>query len=72
MLTADRPWKDGIVGKHLLDETAEFAMPRSGRHAAEDDVATGGDHLEATQRFDPGFRSRPAPSAGSPQSLRTR
>jgi hypothetical protein len=47
------------VGKHLLDETAEFTMPRIARHAAEHE-----DELEATQRFDPGFgqnRQRPAP-----------
>ncbi|MGY1813279.1 hypothetical protein [Blastococcus sp. SYSU D00820] len=43
--------------KHLLDETAEFVMPRPARHAAEDDQP-----LEPTQRFDPGFReSRPTP-----------
>jgi hypothetical protein len=42
------------VGKHLLDETAEFKMPREGKHAAEED-----DGLEATQRFDPGFRRQP-------------
>jgi hypothetical protein len=46
------------MGKHLLDETAEFKLPAIGRHAAEDD-----DHLETTHRFDPGFRRRPsAPS----------
>jgi hypothetical protein len=45
------------VGKHLLDETAEFRMPRTPRHAAEHE-----DEFEATQRFDPGFRQqRPAP-----------
>jgi hypothetical protein len=45
------------VGKHLLDETAEFKMPRIPRHAAEHE-----DGLEATQRFDPGFRpQRSAP-----------
>jgi len=47
------------VGKHLLDETAEFTMPRIARHAAEHE-----DELEPTQRFDPGFarkRQRPAP-----------
>jgi hypothetical protein len=42
------------VGKHLLDETAEFKMPKIARHAAEDE-----DGLEATQRFDPGFRGQP-------------
>jgi hypothetical protein len=45
------------VAKHLLDETAEFRLPRLPRHAAEGD-----DELDATQRFDPGFRQqRPAP-----------
>jgi hypothetical protein len=44
------------VGKHLLDETAEFKMPREGRHAATED-----DGLEPTQRFDPGFRRRQQP-----------
>ena len=49
--------------KHLLDETAEFVMPRAGRHAAQD---TG--ELEATQRFDPGFRPRrPAPAPQPPR-----
>jgi hypothetical protein len=49
------------VGKHLLDETAEFKMPLAGRHSAEDE-----DGLEATQRFDPGFRRQP-PVPGPPQ-----
>jgi hypothetical protein len=44
------------VGKHLLDETAEFKMPREGKHAAEED-----DGLEPTQRFDPGFSGRRQP-----------
>jgi len=47
------------VAKHLLDQTAEFAMPRAGRHAAPDDG-----ELAVTQRFDPGFRQQhsvPAP-----------
>ena len=47
------------MGKHLLDETAEYRMPRIARHAADDDQ-----ELEQTQRFDPGFapqRHRPAP-----------
>jgi hypothetical protein len=44
------------VAKHLHDETAEFTIPRLGRHAAAD---TG--ELDLTQRFDPGFkRQRPA------------
>jgi hypothetical protein len=47
------------VGKHLLDETAEFRMPRIARHAAEDDA-----ELDSTQRFDSGFRhEKPAPPA---------
>jgi hypothetical protein len=41
------------VGKHLLDETAEFKLPTLARHAAEDD------EFETTQRFDPGFSRRP-------------
>jgi len=41
------------VAKHFIDETAEFAMPRIGRHAAPD---TG--ELDVTQRFDPGFRQQ--------------
>lgn len=57
------------MGKHLLDETAEFRLPTLGRHAAEDHSAGNraeptdrGDELEPTQRFDPGFsRSRRAP-----------
>jgi hypothetical protein len=54
------------VTKHLLDETAEFVMPRAGRHAAPD---TG--ELEVTQRFDPGLRPRrpaPAPQSGRDQT----
>ena len=46
--------KDSIVGKHLLDETAEFKLPRSARHAAEDD-----DDLETTQRFGSDHRQQP-------------
>ena len=42
------------MGKHLLDETAEFKLPRVGRHVAEGDG-----ELEMTQRFDPGFRRQP-------------
>ncbi len=49
------------MGKHLLDETAEFKMPRIGRHAAENE-----DELKATQRFDPGFR-QPRPLPATPQ-----
>jgi hypothetical protein len=47
------------VAKHFTDETAEFAMPRTARHAAPD---TG--ELYVTQRFDSGFRQqRPVSSA---------
>ena len=47
------------MGRHALDETAEFAIPGIPRHAAADD-----DGLERTQRFDPGLRpQRPAPTA---------
>ena len=50
------------MAKHFTDQTAEFAMPRAGRHAAPD---TG--ELELTQRFDPGFkRQRPAVPAPQP------
>ncbi|MGY1915827.1 hypothetical protein [Blastococcus sp. SYSU DS0973] len=46
------------MSKHLLDETAEFKMPRIGRHAAPD---TG--ELAVTQRFDAGFQQpRPMPT----------
>ena len=49
----------GAVAKHFTEETAEFAMPRIGRHAAPD---TG--ELDVTQPFDPGFRQqRPVPWA---------
>ena len=45
------------MGKHLLDETAEFRLPTLPRHAAD-----GENELDATQRFDPGFRQqRPVP-----------
>ncbi|WP_236827406.1 MULTISPECIES: hypothetical protein [unclassified Blastococcus] len=49
------------MGKHLLDETAEFTMPRPGRHAAPDTA-----ELEATQRFDAGLR-QPRPGVPNPQ-----
>jgi hypothetical protein len=42
------------VGKHLHDETAEFKMPRIGRHAAPE---TG--ELEITQRMERGLPPRP-------------
>ncbi|WP_158548692.1 hypothetical protein [Blastococcus sp. TF02A-26] len=46
------------MARHLLDETAEFRLPRAGRHARPDDDQT----LEPTLRFDPGFRpSQPRP-----------
>lgn len=47
------------VGKHLLDETAEFKMPSLARHAAEDE-----ERLDETQRWDPGFSRKP-PVPGS-------
>ena len=51
------------MGKHLLDEAAEFRLPTLGRHAAEDD-AEAQDELETTQRIDGGFqRPRTAPRA---------
>ncbi len=50
------PW---VRGQALTEETAKFAMPRLGPHAAAD---TG--ELEVTQRFDPGFRQqKPMPPA---------
>jgi hypothetical protein len=59
------------VAKHLLDETAEFRMPRIPRHAA-DNVAEFedefGDGFEATQRFDPGFRQQPPASVQDPNA----
>ena len=39
------------MAKHYVDETAEFTMPLSGRHAVED-----AGEPAATQRFDAGFR----------------
>lgn len=52
------------MAKHFVDETAEFEMPRPGRHAAAD---TG--ELDLTQRFDPGFR-RQRPAVPAPQPTR--
>lgn len=43
------------MGKHLLDETAEFKMPSLARHAAEDEDK----RLEETQRWTPGFSRKP-------------
>ena len=43
------------MGKHLLNETAEFAMPRPGRHTSPD---TG--ELEITQRLEPADQPRAA------------
>ena len=57
------------MARHLNDETAEFKMPRPGKHAAEDDehAAEAAAEAEATQRFDPGFRERPRPAPPAPQ-----
>lgn len=52
-----------IVGKHLLDETAEFKLPQTGRHAAEDD-----NDLATTQRFDAGFRQQPPVPGVQPEA----
>ena len=41
------------MAKHFTDETAEFKIPLSGKHAAPD---TG--ELDVTQKFDPGFSPR--------------
>ena len=57
----------GVMAKHYVDETAEFVMPLSGRHSADDTGA-----LEMTQRFDPGFsRRRPALPAVPPRDDQT-
>ena len=46
------------MAKHLHDETAEFALPRKGRHASPD---TG--ELEVTQRMEPAIeRTSPRPT----------
>ncbi|MGY1741181.1 MULTISPECIES: hypothetical protein [unclassified Blastococcus] len=42
------------MAKHLLDETAEFKLPRPGRHAGPDEETP----LEPTLRFDAGLRER--------------
>jgi hypothetical protein len=60
------------VARHLNDETAEFKMPRPGKHSAEDDEhapeAEASEQPEPTQRFDPGFRDRPRPAPPAPES----
>lgn len=57
------------MARHLNDETAEFKMPRPGKHAADgeeqQDEHTSSEP-EATQRFDPGFRERPRPAPPAP------
>jgi hypothetical protein len=56
------------VAKHFTDETAEFTMPLSGKHAAPD-----AGELDMTQRFDPGFsRRRPAVPAVPPRDDESR
>ncbi|MGY1601655.1 hypothetical protein [Geodermatophilus sp. SYSU D00815] len=50
------------MGKHLLDETAEFKLPGFGRHAAQD-----ADELEETRRFDAGLARRQPPVPGAPE-----
>jgi hypothetical protein len=50
------------VPKHLLDETAEFKMPRIPRHAADDEP-----QLDETQRFDPGFGQQRPSVPGVPE-----
>jgi hypothetical protein len=55
------------VGKHLLNETAEFAMPRPGRHTAPE---TG--ELEITQRLEPASQPRPARRPRPDESLQAR
>ncbi|SEP19171.1 hypothetical protein [Trujillonella endophytica] len=59
------------MARHLNDETAEFKMPRPGRHAADDENHEQDDaqqEPEATKRFDPGFRERPRPAPPAPPS----
>ncbi|WP_448609380.1 hypothetical protein [Geodermatophilus sp. URMC 60] len=51
------------MAKHLLDETAEFRLPTSGRHAADG----GDDAADRTQRFDAGVRRQP-PVPGRPDA----
>ncbi len=62
------------MARHLNDETAEFKMPRPGKHSAEDDDAREPDDQqpEATQRFDPGFRERPKPAPPAPPAPQDR
>ncbi len=48
------------MAKHLLDETAEFALPTAGRHAADGED----DPDDRTQRFDAGVRRRQPPVPG--------
>ncbi|WP_157944148.1 hypothetical protein [Blastococcus atacamensis] len=56
------------MAKHFTDETAEFAMPRLGRHSAPDAA-----ELEMTQRFVPEFSpARPGLPAVPPRDTRTR
>ncbi|MDK3256582.1 hypothetical protein [Blastococcus capsensis] len=43
------------MGKHLLDETAEFKIPRLGRHASPET-----EELDTTQRMEPASQRRPA------------
>ena len=50
------------MAKHLLDETAEFTLPTTGRHAAAADDDPG----DRTQRFDAGARRQP-PVPGRPE-----
>ncbi len=50
------------MAKHFIDETAEFAMPRVGRHAASD-----AGELDVTERFHPGIRQQ-QPMPPVPQS----
>ncbi|WP_167759239.1 hypothetical protein [Blastococcus sp. TF02A-35] len=57
------------MAKHFTDETAEFAMPRIGRHAAPDTTP----EMEPTQRFVPDFTpARPGRPAVPPRDARIR
>ncbi|MGY1719078.1 MULTISPECIES: hypothetical protein [unclassified Blastococcus] len=55
------------MSKHLLDETAEFKMPRIGRHAAPE---TG--ELEITQRLEPAAGPRPVHRPRPDEGIRER
>jgi hypothetical protein len=55
------------VGKHLLDETAEFKIPRLGRHASPE-----AGELETTQRMEPASQRRPSHRPRPDEDLQAR